>query len=1440
MPLDRGFRRPQRQRARSVSPRRASPIQRRPLSPLQLPRRAHSGSRSRSRSRSPSSERLLLSARQRDQDIQAEQIDLWRNIEREQLRGYRFSRRIRFDFTIDQTALRNRFQVYDLNYEHHDYEAWNDLTIFLAYLKKALRTQLTDLWQLHGGISWSIRINVQYQSGVYSDVIRDTHLSSSHQNIYVQSDIMKTIEAALGQLEETHNNYQEGRSDWILVDILPSKLYIRIAQLAAGVMGGGRQHYLLQHPAAAYLPAPLWINHRKCVINVKNQDKKCFRYAMEVAWYHKHNPDGNLGQNPERITDGKYIEDHFDYSELTYPVHPLDLDQFERKNSQHQIQINVIHANNVEGQVSMLRHPSKENRPEEMNKKWIINLLILENSIEGETDSMTDSHWCYITKLPALLRAGQAKTSHKRYLCTRCLRDFRTNKSLCNHQVLCGSKKAQVEVLPPKEEAYRYFTAMHKLVNCPFVIYADFESFNKILVNPAVSKKGSKKITQHVAASYCFQVVCQKQPQLNWYETYSSPAVDWHAQSGQEVGTHFIQQLLAAKKTIDKHLTTYFNYPPHNYHQPAHYFNPLIPQGKCCYCKLDLRYGYMRHWYFTLYDDASSWTVEYSDDAEDEESKELKKKALAEYWMIHKKLSYHRKKSCLLKTSRICQLLFRRNQYAVHSCTPYQQYNNYVGESHYACHRSAYKTSKIPVVFHNLSGYDGHLIMQSLDSRIFFDLNRKDHFSGIPQAGDKFMAFSFCGLEFIDSYRFMLASLDELTDNLRKEGEAPFKITQHVMKQYLTNRNIPYDAQIRTLLMKKGQFPYEYFDHPCRFLETALPPIESFHNTLRNEECSLSKYQHAQDVWSQLKCETFQDYHDIYLLLDVVLLADIFENFRLICMQENGLEPLKYISLPGYTFDAALRYIKVINTLDTQYIQDENLPFEHQLFSEGEEDKYEFVEASIRGGISMTPGRLATANHRFMHRSYDSTQLASFIALLDANNLYGWAMSQSLPLNNYHWIDPKSMSLRHHILQILAMTENQPMGMIYEIDGYFPDECHDLLSDFPPAPVNESIPEDITSPYYKELCEKYESKHDHKTPKLLCHLLPRSRYKVYYRSLQQYMQLGFEVTKIHRILGFTQCKYLAGYIDFNTKKRALAKTEFEKEFFKLLLNSLYGKFIQDNRKFQTVRAIGNDNYANKSTWDPFITHFRLINENLVLAYMKRGRILLNSPIAIGSVILDQSKWLMYDFWYRKLKPVFSTRLRLLITDTDSLCIQVETDDLMLEMKQKGLLKYMDLSNWPKDKSYFNECYYDATYQKAIGYFKWECVGQYIQQVIALRSKMYSIDFYERPCQGCQASNILVCRCNANKATAKGVSKPVKQQLTHMKYMECLVSEENYTLQREFMHRIGSINNQLYLSQMNKITLSPTDSKLWLKNATETLPYGHYRIPPNINNLQIAS
>lgn len=1420
MPVDRGFRRPQRQRARSVSPRRASPVPRRPLSPLQLPRAA---SRSRSRSRSPSSERLLVSARQRDQDVQAQQIDLWRTIERNRLRGYRFNRSIRFDFTIDQTALRNRFQVYDLHYENYDVEeAWNDLTIFLAYLKRSLRSQLTDLWQLHGGISWSIRINVQYQSGIYSDAIRDTHLSSSHQNIYIQTDIMKTIEAALGQIEEIHNNYQEGRSDWILVDILPSKLYIRIAQLAAGVMGGGRRHYLLQHPAAAYLPAPQWINNRKCLINVKNQDKKCFRYAMEVAWYHKHNANGDLGQNPERITDGKYLVDHFDYSDLFYPVHPLDLDAFERKNSQHQIQINVIHANNTEGEVSMLRHPSRETRPEEINEKWVINLLILDNSIEGEL--MTDSHWCYITKLPALLRAGQAKTKCKRYLCTRCLRDFRTHKSLCNHQVLCGSKKAQVEVLPSKEDAYRYFKDMHKLVNCPFVIYADFESFNKILVNPVVSAQGSKKISQHVAASYCFQVVCQKQPQLNWYETYSSPSLDWHDQSGQEVGKHFIQQLLAAKKTIDKHLTTYFAYPPHQNHQ-------LRRQGKCCYCQLDLEHGYMRHWYFTLYDDASTWIEEYNDsDDNDEEAKELKKKALAEYWTIYKKLSYHRKKSCLHKKSRICQLLFKRNSRTVGSYTPYQQYNNYIGSSHYACHRSAYKSCKIPVVFHNLSGYDGHLIMQSLDSRIFFDLNRKDHFTGIPQAGDKFMAFSFCGLEFIDSYRFMLASLDDLTDNLRKEGEAPFKITQHVMKEYLTKRNINYDAQIRTLLMKKGQFPYEYFDHPRRFLETSLPTIESFHNTLRNEQCSPSKYCHAQEVWTQLKCETFRDYHDIYLLLDVILLADIFENFRLICMQENGLEPLKYISLPGYTFDASLRYVKVVNTLDTQYVSDVHLPFEHQLFSAGEEDKYEFVEASIRGGISMTPGRLATANHRFMHRSYDPGQLSSFIALLDANNLYGYAMSQSLPLNNYHWIDPKSMSVRHHVLKILAMTEDQPMGMIYEVDGYFPDECHDNLSDFPPVPVNETIPLNITSPYYNELCQKYDTKHDHKTPKLLCNLLPKTRYKVYYRSLQQYIQLGFEVTKIHRILGFTQCKYLAGYIDFNTKKRALAKTEFEKEFFKLLLNSLYGKFIQDNRKFQTVRAIGNNNYANKSTWDPFITHFRLINENLVLAYMKRGRILLNSPITIGSVILDQSKWLMYDFWYRKLKPVFGTRLRLLFTDTDSLCMHVETNDLMVEMKQNGLLNYMDLSNWPKDTSYFNENYYDPQYQKVIGKFKWECVGQYIREVIALRSKMYSIDFYERPCRGCQQTNILACRCNANKATAKGVSKPVKQQLTHMKYMECLLSEENYELQREFMHRIGSINNQLYLSKMNKITLSPNDSKLWLKNSIETLPYGHYRIP----------
>ena len=171
-----------------------------------------------------------------------------------------------------------------------------------------------------------------------------------------------------------------------------------------------------------------------------------------------------------------------------------------------------------------------------------------------------------------------------------------------------------------------------------------------------------------------------------------------------------------------------------------------------------------------------------------------------------------------------------------------------------------------------------------------------------------------------------------------------------------------------------------------RFDETCLPPQEAFYSSLSDEGITDDDYKHAQEVWDTFNCATLGDYHDLYLKTDVLLLADVFENFRQTALSTYKLDPAHYYTLPGYSWDCLLKCTNVSLELLT------------------EPDMYLFVEKGLRGGISMVSNRHATANNQYME-NYNNEEPMSFIQYLDANNLYGWAMSQPMPTGGFQWVN---------------------------------------------------------------------------------------------------------------------------------------------------------------------------------------------------------------------------------------------------------------------------------------------------------------------------------------------------------------------------------------------------------------------------------------------------
>ena len=282
-------------------------------------------------------------------------------------------------------------------------------------------------------------------------------------------------------------------------------------------------------------------------------------------------------------------------------------------------------------------------------------------------------------------------------------------------------------------------------------------------------------------------------------------------------------------------------------------------------------------------------------------------------------------------------------------------------------------------------------------------------------------------LQFTDSNRFMQDSLSNLADNTseifnsKEYGPCTEKLKTDSECYYVGFKNdkliykcekcknewkrpiielkekFPGIYQFRNgdfnkfvLLLRKGVYPYEYMDSWEKFNETELLPKKDFYSNFNLENISDEDYKHAQKVWDVFKIKNLGEYHDLHVQSDT-LLSDIFENFRNMCLNIYELDPVYFLSAPGLPWQACLKKSKVKLELITDY------------------DMILMIEKGIRGRICQATHRYAKANNKYM-KNYDKNVESSFIEYLDANNLYGWAMSQTLPVNGFKWIKKEKLS----------------------------------------------------------------------------------------------------------------------------------------------------------------------------------------------------------------------------------------------------------------------------------------------------------------------------------------------------------------------------------------------------------------------------------------------
>ena len=681
----------------------------------------------------------------------------------------------------------------------------------------------------------------------------------------------------------------------------------------------------------------------------------------------------------------------------------------------------------------------------------------------------------------------------------------------------------------------------------------------------------------------------------------------------------------------------------------------------------------------------------------------------------------------------------------------------------------AKRPPEIHLFFHGLSNYDSHFIIQKLYNFSSTEIKI------IPKNTEKYLSFSVGCVHFKDSYQFLSESLAILVQNLMDKGPDHFVYVNKFIK----------DDEQRELLKQKGIFPYNYMKDVRVLRKKHLPKKEEFFNDLTCQHITKDEYDFAQKVWDRFSCKTFQDYMEIYLLADCLLLCDVFENFRSNCLQQYNIDPCYYFSAPHFTFDAFLRH----SSLTLELLSDIN--------------QYLFIIKGIRGGMSMVSKRHAVANNKYVE-GYNSSKSSSFILYLDANNLYGRAMQEYLPWKNFEWMSPHQLNYDF----IKRLEPEGEVGCIIQCSLEYPVALHDYHSDYPLAPIKKSIPYGMLSPVARMICDKHKLKRTTNVEKLLATVEDKDFYILHYRNLQLYVSLGLRVKKIHAGIIFKQGPIMKSYVDFNSEKRAQATNKFDTDFYKLLSNSLYGKTIENPEKRSKVKLCSESSTYENYVGKPNFKNAKRINSKLVGVEMKYSSIKINKPFYIGMSILDLSKWHMYNFHYNVMKAIFGDRVHLLYTDTDSFIYEISSADVYEELRPHAR-DYFDFSNYPENHMLKNSCN-----KKVPGKFKDESASKCITEFVGLRSKMYSFMFDDKKDVS-----------KAEVRVAKGVQKSVIfNDLRFSTYLNCLwndeVKEHNFKTIRSMKHSVATYTQ-------SKITLCPFEDKRYLLDAINSVPYGHY-------------
>ena len=1146
----------------------------------------------------------------------------------------------------------------------------NDSLSFNEYLE-LIKPYLYDLINVHKAKGeWKIQLSAEISfisQKPDSNEIRVMFTRSTPEEFMIGSEM-----SILQKYQDNLQNKMKG-SDFIFNGI--NYLYYDLNRIT--ISKGG-----------SYIESPKWLKDKKCTINQKNNDNKCFQYATTLVLN-----INSIDKHHQRVSKIKPFLDNYHWNDINFPAAKKDWNKFDKN-----VALNILYVPFSTKKIE-IAYKSKYNL---VREKQII-LLMISN---GE-----NWHYLVVKNLSGLLR-GISSNYNSDYYCLNCFHSYRTENKLNALKKICENHEyCNIEIPSPSNNIIKYSQG-EKSLELPFIIYADLECLLKKIYtcynNPDLSS--TTKINQHIPSGYSIYTNCSFDKANNKLSYYR----------GEDCMKRFC-------KDLKDHATKIINFKK----------KTMIPLTK-----------------------------EEDDD-------------------------YNKENTCY-----ICKKDFNNDKV--------RDYCHFTGKYRGAAHNTCnlrYKIPKnIPVIFHNGSTYDYHFIIKELANEC------EGNFECLGENMEKYITFSVpikkridnkniditYKIKFIDSFRFMATSLSKLVDNLtdnihndkcikcksnlcfvrvineklifkcidcEKEYEKEFN--KELLERFAnTYKFCDNDFNKFIMLLRKGVYPYEYIDEWDKFNEKVLPGKESFYSNLTLENITEIDYVHANNVFKKFN-NNLGEYHDLYVKSYTLLLADIFKNFRQSCLENYVLDPAHFVSLPlPLAWQACLKKTNVELELLTDY------------------DMVLMVEEGIRGGICHAIQRYAKANNKYM-KDYDRKKKSSYIQYLDANDLYGKAMTEKLPVKGFRWMDDISKIDEDFVKDY---DKNNNKGYILDVDIDYPSKLQNLHSDLPFLPERMVIND---------------------TKKLVCNLNDRKNYIVHTNVLKQALDHGLKLKKVHRVIEFEQEAWLKEYIDVNTELRKKANNDFEKDFFKLMNNAVFGKTMGNVRKHCDIKLVKSNKKRNKLASEPKFHTMKLIDNNLAIIEMKKVKVKMNKPIYLGLSILDISKITMYEFWYDYVKIKYQDKARLCYMDTDSFVVNIKTKDFYKDISQ-DVNKRFDTSNYTFDRPLPT-----GINKKVIGLMKDELGGDIITEFIALRPKAYSYvtnDFIEMK-------------------KAKGTKKCVVNKMLRFEdYKKCLFDNGKVLKSQQ---RFKSENHDVYTENINKIALSCDDDKrIVTSDRITSYPYGY--------------